>query len=129
MPTLPSRAKDMLDAVNFATVATIQAGGDPQTSVVWVRADGDDVLFSTIKGRRKYANLTRDPRVSVLVWDAADPYLYCEIRGTAEITDDPQAELIEELAIKYTGQSFGDRPGEQRVIVRVRPDHVVVYDD
>ena len=60
MPTLPSRAKDMLDAANFATVATIQPGGDPQTSVVWVRADGDDVLFSTIKGRRKYANLTRE---------------------------------------------------------------------
>jgi PPOX class probable F420-dependent enzyme len=128
MPTLPSRAKDLLDAANFATVATIQPGGEPQTSVVWVRADGDDVLFSTIKGRRKYANLTRDPRVSVLVWDAADPYLYGEIRGSAEITDDPQAELIEELAIKYTGQSFGHRPGEQRVIVRVRPDHVVSYD-
>ena len=51
-----------------------------------------------------------------------------EIRGTAELTDDPAAELIEELAQKYTGRPFGDRPGEQRVIVRVRPDHVVLYD-
>ncbi|MEP7023160.1 MAG: PPOX class F420-dependent oxidoreductase, partial [Actinomycetota bacterium] len=120
--------RDLLDAANFATVATVQPGGEPQTSVVWVRRDGDDVLFSTIKGRRKYANLIRDPRVSVLVLDAADPYLYCEIRGTAGLTDDPGAELIEELAIKYTGRSFGERPGEQRVVVRVRPDHVVLYD-
>jgi PPOX class probable F420-dependent enzyme len=128
MPPLPQRAREMFEGRNFATVATLQPDGQPQTSVVWVRADGDDVLFSTIKGRRKYENLVRDPRLSVLVFDAADPYSYTEIRGTAEITDDPDARLIEELSQKYTGKPFGDRPGEQRVIVRVRPDHVVSYD-
>jgi PPOX class probable F420-dependent enzyme len=109
-------------------VATIEPDGRPQTSVVWVRTDGDDVLFSTIKSRRKYANLTADPRVSVLVFDTADPYTYAEVRGTATISDDPGAELIDELARKYTGQPFGVRPGEQRVIVRVRPDRVVLYE-
>jgi PPOX class probable F420-dependent enzyme len=128
MTPLPQRAREMFEAPNFATVATLQPDGRPQTSVVWVRADGDDVLFSTIKGRRKYENMVRDPRLSVLVFDAADPYSYTEIRGTAEITDDPDARLIEELSQKYTGRPFGDRPGEQRVIVRVRPDHVVSYD-
>ncbi len=39
------------------TVATIDPDGKPQLSVVWAKHDGDDVLFSTIKGRRKYANL------------------------------------------------------------------------
>ena len=128
MTPLPQRAREMFEGPNFATVATLQPDGRPQTSVVWVRADGDDVLFSTIKGRRKYENMVRDPRLSVLVFDAADPYSYTEIRGTAEITDDPAAGLIEELSQKYTGKPFGDRPGEQRVIVRVRPDHVVSYD-
>jgi PPOX class probable F420-dependent enzyme len=125
--SLPPRARALLDGVNFATVSTVQPDGSPQTSVVWVRADGDDVLLSTIKGRRKHANLVRDPRVSVLVLDAADGYQYAEIRGTAELTDDPQAKLIEELSLKYNGESFGERPGEERVIVRVRPGHVVVY--
>ena len=77
----------------------------------------------------KYANLRRDPRVCALVFDAADPYAYAEVRGTATITDDPSAELINELALKYTGQPFGTRPGEQRVIVRIAPDHVVVYEE
>jgi PPOX class probable F420-dependent enzyme len=126
---LPTAARALLDGPNFATVATVQPDGSPQTSVVWIRADGDDLLFSTIKGRRKHANLTRDPRVSVLVLDADDPYSYCEFRGTAELTDDPRAELIEELSVKYTGESFGERPGEQRVVVRVRPDKVFVYVD
>ncbi len=128
MAQLPDRARALFDARNHAVVATIDPDGRPQSSVIWVRADGDDVLFSTIKGRRKYANLTADPRVSVLVFDPADPYTYAEVRGTATITDDPGAELIEELAGKYTGRSFGVRPGEQRVIVRVSPDHVVLYE-
>jgi PPOX class probable F420-dependent enzyme len=126
---LPAPARALFDGPNFVTVATIDPGGQPQTSVVWARTDGDEILFSTIKGRRKYANLTRDPRLSALVYDPADPYTYAEVRGTATITDDPDAELINELALKYTGQPFGDRPGEERVIVRIRPDKVVVYLD
>jgi PPOX class probable F420-dependent enzyme len=128
MPQLPEHARELFEARNHAVVATIQPDGRPQSSVVWVRTDGDDVLFSTIKGRRKYANLTKDPRISVLVFDTANPYRYAEIRGTATITDDPAARLIEELSRKYTGEPFGARPGEQRVIVRVTPEHVVLYD-
>jgi PPOX class probable F420-dependent enzyme len=129
MTMLPELARELTDGNNFASVATLDPGGSPQSSIVWIRRDGDDLLFSTIKGRRKYANMLADPRVSVLVTDVANPYRYVEIRGRVAITDDPGAELIEELAVKYTGQSFGERPGEQRVIVRVMADHVVVYDD
>lgn len=126
---LPDRARALFDAPNHVAVATVDPGGRPQTSLVWAKTDGDDVLFSTIKGRRKYANLTRDPRISALVYDPADPYTYAEVRGTARITDDPEAELINDLALKYTGQPFGLRPGEQRVIVRITPDKVVLYAD
>jgi PPOX class probable F420-dependent enzyme len=128
MTALPELARALADGANFATVSTIEPDGGPQGSVVWVKRDGEDILFSTIKGRRKYANLIADGRVSVLIADADDPYRYAEIRGTATITDDPQAKLIEELSQKYTGQSFGTRPGEERVIVRVSPAHVVIYE-
>jgi len=126
---LPETARELFDRPNHVAVATIEPSGRPQTSLVWAKTDGDCVLFSTIKGRRKYANLTRDPRISALVYDPADPYLYAEIRGIATITDDPDAELINELAIKYTGHPFGYRPDEQRVIVRITPDKVVLYLD
>lgn len=126
---LPAPARALFDGPNHVAVATIDPGGQPQTSLVWAKTDGDCVLFSTIKGRRKYANLTRDPRLSALVYDPADPYTYAEVRGTATVIDDPRAELINELALKYTGQPFGERPGEERVIVRIRPDKVVFYAD
>ena len=126
---LPEHARALFDAPNHVTVATVDPDGRPQMSLVWAKTDGDDVLFSTIKGRRKYANLTRDSRISALVFGPADPYTYAEVRGTATITDDPAAELINELALKYTGRPFGLRPGEQRVIVRIRPDKVVLYEE
>ena len=126
---LPEAARELFDGPNFVTVATIDPDGKPQLSIVWAKRDGDDVLFSTIKGRRKYANLVRDGRASALVYPADDPYSYAEVRGAVTLTDDPAAELINELALKYTGQPFGERPGEQRVIVRIIPDRVVMYVD
>jgi len=126
---LPEAARELFDGPNFVTVATIDPDGKPQLSIVWAKRDGDDVLFSTIKGRRKYSNLARDGRASALVYPAGDPYSYAEVRGAVTLTDDPSAELINELALKYTGQPFGDRPHEQRVIVRIIPDRVVMYVD
>jgi PPOX class probable F420-dependent enzyme len=128
MTELPALARELVDGKNFATVATVQPDGGPQASVVWIKRDGDDVLFSTTKGRRKTANLRANPQISVVVTDAATPYRYAEIRGKAEIIDDPSAALIHELAHKYTGKPFDVPPGQQRVIVRVRPVHVVTYD-
>jgi PPOX class probable F420-dependent enzyme len=129
MTGLPQLARELLDGPNFATVVTLQPDGAPQASIVWVKRNGDDVLFSTIRGRRKTTNLETDPRTTVVITDVASPYRYAEVRGRAEITDDPTAALIHELARKYTGQPFDLPPGQERVIVRVRPAHVVSYDD
>ena len=126
---LPDGAKALFDAPNHVTVATIDPDGKPQLSIVWAKRDGDDVLFSTIKGRRKYSNLVRDGRASALVYADGDPYRYAEVRGVVTITEDPAADLINELSLKYTGEPFGERPGEQRVIVRIVPDRVVMYED
>lgn len=48
-------------------IATSNADGRPQSSIIFVKRDGDEVVFSTIKGRLKTRNMTRDPRVSLLV--------------------------------------------------------------
>ena len=71
--TIPDLARVWLDAPEYATIATIQPDGSPQLSVVWVERDGDDLLVSTIEGRRKHANLVRDPRATVLVYPASCP--------------------------------------------------------
>ncbi|MFE0423373.1 PPOX class F420-dependent oxidoreductase [Streptomyces sp. NPDC058953] len=128
--TLSEELKSLLDSPVFVTVATIQPDGSPQVSPVWVKRDGDDVIISTTIGRQKERNLRRDPRVTVVVQPFDAPYTYAEIRGTAELTTEGGRELIDELALKYTGQdyaTFNPAASEdaQRVVVRISPRKVV----
>lgn len=125
--TLPEPAKAWLAAKEFVTLATLEPNGQPQLSLVWVKSDGDDVLMSTVKGRRKQRNLERDPRASVLLFPQDNPYNYLEVRGTATMTDKGGRELIDELHEKYHGSRPYpyDGPDDVRVVIRVTPEHVV----
>lgn len=118
----------LLDGKNFATVATVNPDGGPQTSVVWILRDGDTVLFSAISTRRKVLNLTRDPRISLTVFDTANPYQSVEIRGTAELSGDPGKSLSRALSQKYLGEDPPPEPDElTRVVVRVIPLRVNAF--
>ncbi|MER5685610.1 MULTISPECIES: PPOX class F420-dependent oxidoreductase [unclassified Streptomyces] len=127
---LSEELRSLLDTPVFVTVATIQPDGSPQLSPVWVKRDGNDVLFSTTRGRRKEENLSRDPRVSVVVQPFAAPYTYAEIRGVAALTTEGGDELIDELSVKYTGKKYAEfNPAsgddDERVVVRITPQKIV----
>lgn len=124
--TLDDRTRQLVDGRNFAVVATVNPDGSPQTSVIWVGLDGDTVVFSTTAGRKKTRNIRRDPRVSVTIIDADNPYLAVEIRGTAEVTDDEQRAVAHLLSQKYLGEEKpAEPPSVQRVVVRVTPEKVI----
>lgn len=130
MPEIPDTAREWLDGPEFATIATILPDGQPHLSVVWVERDGDDVLVSTVKGRRKHLNLSADPRATVLVYPKDNPYSYVEIRGTTTMIDEGGRDLIDRLARKYRGLDrypFDDGTDNVRVVVRIRPEKVVVH--
>lgn len=124
---IPDVAKAWLDGGEFATVATVLPGGQPQLSVVWVDRDGEDIVLSTLAGRRKHLNLQANPAATVLCYPKDNPYAYLEVRGTATITPDPDGALIEKLSQRYTGGPYTlDKPGDKRVVVRISADKVVV---
>ncbi|GAB2891998.1 PPOX class F420-dependent oxidoreductase [Streptomyces mayteni] len=128
---LPDDLKKLIDdSPVFACVATVQPDGSAQQSITWITRDGDDLLLSTTVGRRKELNLRRDPRTTIMINPPNAPYTYAEVRGTATITTEGAAELIDTLSRKYTGKDYadfnpaaGDDP--QRVVVRVTPRKVV----
>jgi PPOX class probable F420-dependent enzyme len=125
---LPELAKRLLDTNTFATLSTINPDGAPQSTVIWVKRDGDDVLFSTIRGRRKTKNMERDPRVAICMFDPKDPYEFVEIRGRVELTEENGRDLIQELSQRYDGVDFTDEPPEViRVICRVRADKAATH--
>ena len=118
------------DTTVFAVVATLQPDGSPQQSVVWLMRDGDDLLFSTTVDRRKYKNLSREPRVNIMINPADSPYTYAEVRGTAALTTEGGPELINQLSRKYTGKDYAEfnpasQDDAQRVVVRVTPRKIV----
>ncbi len=121
------QAQLFLDA-NYGVVATLRRDGSPQLTVVWLDWDGENVVFNTAEGRAKPRNIRRDPRVSVQVTDPANPFRWIAVTGTAEMTHEGAVEHIDKLARKYRGvDSYGVPPGEQRIVVRVRPERVTAY--
>ena len=123
--TLPDAVRALVDGKNFATVATIDPDGSPQTSVIWIGLDDGDLVFSATEDRRKVRNLRRDPRVSVSITDAENPYRHTQLRGTVTLTPDPGKTLPKTLSHKYLAQ---DPPAEgadvERVIVRLRVEKI-----
>ncbi|MGH3290446.1 MAG: TIGR03618 family F420-dependent PPOX class oxidoreductase [Trebonia sp.] len=125
---LSESAVRLIDGRNYAVLATLNGDGSPQTSVMWIGRDGDDVLFSTVEGRLKHRNMVRDPRVSVTVIDSADPENYVELRGIASMSPDVERRFDIGLSWKYDGKDPGeDRPGAVRVIVRVEVTKAAGY--
>ncbi|MER5809655.1 PPOX class F420-dependent oxidoreductase [Streptomyces sp. NPDC002033] len=127
--TLNDAVRRLLDAPHPAVLSTLNPDGSPQSSVVWVTRDGDDVLISTERGRRKERNAVRDARVSLTVFDLANPYVYAEIRGTATVTEDAGRAVAVRIAEEYLGPGGGKEyaqaaDGAVRVIVRITPSKV-----
>lgn len=127
--TLTDEVRRLLDGPNFGVLATLNPDGGPQTSTMWVGRDGDDVLFSTVAGRRKHKNLLRDPRASVVVIDAEDPYNYVELRGRVVSMDEDVGRAFDTgLSRKYDGKDPDpDRPGAVRLVLRMTVDRATGY--
>jgi PPOX class probable F420-dependent enzyme len=127
MAQLTGKVRTLFDGKNFAVLSTLEPDGTPHSTVVWVKRDGDDLVFALPRSRRKTANLSRDPRAAVVIFDAANPYDSVQVQGTASIEDDPDGTLVEELSRKYLDGPYPGfaGPNPQWVTARITPDKVV----
>jgi PPOX class probable F420-dependent enzyme len=127
---LEGRSEELLQAKNFCHVATLRGDGTVHGVPVWVDVEDGRPVLNTAEGRAWPRNLERDPRVTLTVQNLENPYEYVEVRGVVtERTHDGADEHIDRLASKYLGVEDypGRQPGEQRVIIRVEPEHVHVH--
>ena len=124
-PVLTDAVRQILNGPHLSVLATTNGDGSPQTSVIFVTQEGDDILFSTIKGRRKTTNMLRDPRVNLLVHTLPveeDGSTYATISGTVELTDDPDGSFHQVMYdIHMGGATPPPEPGAERLIVRITP--------
>jgi PPOX class probable F420-dependent enzyme len=127
--TDPSIAK-LFEGKNFAFIATLMKDGSPQVTPTWIDIDknSNTILINTAKGRIKHRNISRDPRVAVSAIDFSNPYDMVTVRGRVvqQIDGKDADEHIDKLAKKYLDKEKfpGRRPGEERVLLRIKPDLV-----
>jgi PPOX class probable F420-dependent enzyme len=118
--------RELLAQPNFAVVSTLNPDGSVLSTITWISAEDGTVAVNSAKGRRWPTNLERDPRVTVLVYEAGNPYNYVEIRGKATATREGADEHINALSKKYIGQDEYPfrQPGEERIKFVIEPAHV-----
>ena len=118
--------QELLEQPNHAVISTFNQDGSVHNTVVWISAEDGTVAVNSAIGRKWPANLERDARVNVLVYEQGNPYNYVEIRGSASPTRDGADEHINALTKKYIGQDEYPfrQPGEQRIKFVIQPDHI-----
>ncbi len=126
--TLTDEQVQLLKEPHIAQLVTVMGDGSPQISPVWIDTDGENVLVNSEDGRVKTANIRRDPRVAVGVYDAANPYTrVLNIRGqVVGISPEGAREHIDDLSEKYNGVRPypNHNPERPRLILTIRPDSI-----
>ena len=124
---LTPEVRAFLEEPHHAVMATINASGAPQLTVMWyaLHPTEDVVLLNSSRGLLKVKNLRRDPRMALCIEDGPR---YVTLEGTAELVEDRAAqerEVNEHIAPRYVGQRLGSRRWDaikrsERIGIRLR---------
>ena len=131
MNELLAQADALLGSDAVAHVWTSNPDGTPQVSVVWVIAQGDDIVFGTDTSSQKAKNLRRDNRIVLSIEDTERNergfQRHLVARGRARIHPGPDPELMDRLATKYLGlerHPLAMRDSPTSVVVKVKIDRI-----
>ena len=112
---------------NLATVVTLMPNGQPQALLTWIDTDGEVLLVNTEPQRQRARNVARDPRITVLIHSADNPWDWAEVRGhvVGTVTGQVARAHIDELSIRYVGTDYRNPIGPQgRIVLRIAADKV-----
>lgn len=118
---IPRYVHDILTDKPTAYLATNRPDGRVSVTPMGLLFDGEHLLLSTTKDRKKYRNLLADDRVTVCVPHRNNPNRYVEVRGRAELVDDDDRSFVNSMAQAYMNVPVYpfDRPEQERVTIRV----------
>jgi PPOX class probable F420-dependent enzyme len=130
----------LMDEPVTAILAVMGGDGRPNLTPVWFDHDGDKVLLNFAEHRKKTGWIRKDPRITLLLINPANPYHWMSIKArvTKEIhEDDPvdghrATETIDKSWTKYTGNKppYGLRDpsmNERRVLFECTVDRVATF--
>jgi PPOX class probable F420-dependent enzyme len=127
---IDGRARELIEAPNFVTLASERKDGSTHLTVIWADLEDGRIAVNSAEGRVWPENVRRDPEVSLVVINGESPYEYVSVRGrVVEDTYEGADEHINGLAKKYLGKDEYPfrQPGEQRIKFLIEPEWVRVH--
>jgi len=128
---IPDNVRAFLEEPHYVVMATINASGTSQLTVMWyaLHPTEDVVLLNGSRGLLKVKNLRRDPRMALCVEDGTR---YVTLEGTAELIEDrveQEREVNDHIAPRYIGQRLGSQRWEaikksDRMGIRMRIEKI-----
>jgi PPOX class probable F420-dependent enzyme len=114
-------------------LTTTRKDGSPYASPVWFRWTGEAFEVVIARGDVKVRHLERDPRCSLLVFEAVPPFRGVEVHGEATLTHSDVTEIRRSIAGRYLGSEGGDRFAAARqnkpgVLLRLVSEQPRVWD-
>ena len=126
--TLDADTRRLLDAPNFAALASLMPDGSPKVEPIWVGREGNLILIATDSRGIKGRNLALDKRVALSVTDYQNPYEQVLIRGRViETRDDNDLLVLDALSQQYLNKPFPRRKWSSRVVYVVEADIARYY--
>ena len=130
--TLSDDVRAFLKEKRFAVLATINADGSPQQTIMWYELQGDEIMMNTRDGRVKAGNFRRDTRASICVEEG---YRGVTIQGTVRLNEDPETAQadIRRLAVLNHGPKEGNAMAEntfakqRRLTIRLPIERVIPH--
>ena len=126
------RVRSLLDGPSPATLTTCSSDGTALTTPVWFRWWNGSFEVVVAEGDAKLRNLRRDPRCSLLVFEAVPPFRGVEVSGDAELIEGDVSESRAAISGRYLGAAAGARFAAERtkpgVLVRLGTDHLRIWD-
>jgi PPOX class probable F420-dependent enzyme len=116
--------RDLATTKNYAVLSFHLADGAIGSHVMWVDATDDYVLINTEVHRAKYRAISKNPQVTVTIWDLQNPYRYAEVRGRvrSEVRGPEARSHIDALAQRYNGTDYEGTIESERVILQITPE-------
>jgi PPOX class probable F420-dependent enzyme len=123
-----ARVQQFLACKQTVVLATVQAGGAPLATAMWLLPEPAALVMISETNTQKVRNLRRDPRVSVVA-DAVDPIRGVALQGRAQFLDDSpeRRALVDRFHAKYPALATfwkGRAMPADRVMFRIVPSSV-----
>lgn len=123
----------LLEAPSPAALAVFRADGSVHLSPVWYRWTADRAFEVVIApGDGKLTHLESDRRVSLLIFEAVQPFRGVEVTGVADLRTDGVGEARLSIASRYLGaaggQTLAARRGDGGVVLSLRSQTVRAWD-